>query len=138
MGTMYIGIDFDGTIVEHCYPEIGKPVPGAFKWMKEFQAAGAKLILWTMRSDDPKNGNTLTDAVEFCRKHGIEFFGVNINPTQHTWTSSRKAYCHVYIDDAAFGCPLKESPRMGGRPMVDWDSVGPAVMKMLEPEAAGV
>jgi len=48
---MYICIDFDGTIVDHRFPEIGPPVPGAVEWMLRFQEAGAKLILFTMRSD---------------------------------------------------------------------------------------
>ncbi len=48
---MKVAIDFDGTIVEHKFPEVGKPVPGAIEWMKKWQDAGAQLILWTMRSD---------------------------------------------------------------------------------------
>jgi hypothetical protein len=126
-----IAVDFDGTIADHRYPDIGQEVPGAFRYLKEFQERGCKLVLWTMRSDCPENGPTLTDAVEFCRQHGIEFFGVNHNPEQGDWTSSPKAYAHLYIDDAAFGCPLRENPRMGGRPFVDWSIVGPAVLAKL-------
>ena len=126
-----VAVDFDGTIVEHVFPDIGKPVPGAFKWLKKIQKAGARLILWTMRSDGQSSGDVLTQAVEFCAKHGIEFFGVNQNPEQK-WSTSPKAYAHIYIDDAAFGCPLVESKRCGGRPMVDWDAVGPKVVEMIE------
>jgi hypothetical protein len=119
-----ICVDFDGTIVEHRYPDIGAPVPGAIRWLKEFQAAGAKLILWTMRSDGREDGqNPLAEAVDYCRKNGVEFWGINTNPEQIGWTSSPKAYAPLYIDDAAFGCPLRESARVGGRPMVDWDIV---------------
>jgi len=53
---MYICIDFDGTIVEHRFPDVGSPVPGALEWMIEFQEAGAKLILFTMRSDGGRLG----------------------------------------------------------------------------------
>jgi hypothetical protein len=127
---MIIAIDFDGTIVDHCYPEIGEPVPDAFYWLKRFQDAGAKLILWTMRNDSEASGPVLTDAVEFCRKCGVEFWGVNANPDQ-TWSKSPKAYANVYIDDAAIGCPLASNPRMGGRPYVDWDKVGPMVVDEL-------
>jgi hypothetical protein len=133
---MIIAIDFDGTIVEHEYPEIGAPVPGAIRWMKEFQQAGAKLILWTMRSDSEKSGPTLTQAVDYLRSNGIELFGVNGNPSQNAWTASPKAYAHLYIDDAACGCPLRESAAMGGRAMVDWDVVGPLVMQKLEAACA--
>lgn len=126
---MYIAIDFDGTIVDHQFPEIGEPVAGAFEYMRLFQEAGAALILWTMRSDTDNAGPVLSDAVNFCLSHGIEFAHVNENPQE--WTSSPKAYAHVYIDDAAYGCPLRENPRSGGRQVVDWEIVGPAVLEMI-------
>lgn len=128
---MIIAIDFDGTIVEHEFPEIGNPVPGAFRWMREFIDAGAKLILYTMRSDTDRSGDVLSQAVEFCRDNGIEFWGVNENPEQREWTSSPKVYAKIYIDDAAMGCPLKPSAKMGGRDYVDWDCVGPKVMEII-------
>jgi hypothetical protein len=133
---MLICVDFDGTIVAHEFPDIGAPVPGAFRWMKAWQEAGAKLILWTMRSDGrdgegKENGPVLTDAVEFCRKNGVEFWAVNGNPQQASWTQSPKCFAHLYVDDAAVGCPLRENPKAGGRPMVDWDVVGPKVYEML-------
>ena len=110
-----IGIDFDGTIVEHKYPEIGNPVPGALETMNDLIQQGHKIILWTMRS-----GETLQAAVDYLTAAGIELYGVNRNPDQH-WSSSPKAYCHLYIDDAALGCPLERLPNQ--RPMVYWPSV---------------
>jgi hypothetical protein len=128
-----IAVDFDGTIVDHCFPAIGDPVPGAARWLKRFQEFGAKLILWTMRADGREGGfNPLTEAVEYCRSAGIEFWAVNANPEQAEWTASPKAYAHIYIDDAAFGCPLKENPRADGRPFADWDKIGPAVEDILK------
>jgi len=53
---MIIAIDFDGTIVDHRYPDVGEPCPGSFEWMRKFQAAGAKLILWTMRDMAHESG----------------------------------------------------------------------------------
>lgn len=133
MKPIYIAIDFDGTIAEHRFPEIGAEVPGAFEWMKKFQQAGAKLILWTMRSDGaPRDRDVLTEAVLFCEQKGIVFFGVNENETQHHWTTSPKCYAHIYIDDAALGCPLLPSARPGARPFVDWSIVGPMVMRLLD------
>lgn len=128
---MVIAVDFDGTIAEHVFPRIGKPVPGAFEWMKKWQEAGAQLILWTMRADGQESGDVLTEAVEFCREHGIEFYGVNKNPTQHEWTASPKAYAQIYVDDAAYGCPLIEGDE-GPRWMVDWSIVGPCVLAEIE------
>ena len=69
---MKIAVDFDGTIVEHKYPEIGKPVLFAFDALKELQKRGHKLVLWTYRA-----GQELEQAIEFCKKNGIEFYAVN-------------------------------------------------------------
>lgn len=120
---MYIAVDFDGTCVEHRYPEVGPNVPHAVGVLKDLVAAGHDLILFTMRSGEP-----LQDAVDWFKDHGIPLYGVNTNPTQTEWTQSPKAYAHVYIDDAALGCPLILPPEGATRPYVDW----PAVRTHLE------
>ena len=90
-----IAIDFDGTIVEHEYPKVGKPnVTDAIGWMKKFQEAGAKLILFTMRSNNDDN-NALDEAVDYIKDNGIELDGINTNPGQEEWTSSPKAYAQI-------------------------------------------
>lgn len=132
---MILAIDFDGTIVEHEFPLVGPAVPGAFDWLRKFQDAGARLILWTMRSDggvrnDEKRA-VLSEAILFCRDNGLEFWAHNENPEQKMWTNSPKVYAHRYIDDAGTGCPLVENPKTGGRPYVDWSIVGPLIMAEL-------
>jgi hypothetical protein len=127
---MYICIDFDGTIVDHRFPAVGEPVPGAIEWMKSFVEAGGKIILFTMRSDTGPENDHLTQAVNFIESNGVELYGVNHNPTQGRWTTSPKAYGHVYIDDAAYGCPMIH-PDDFNRPCVDWSIVGPDVKRML-------
>ena len=114
---MYIAIDFDGTCVTHDYPRIGKEI-GATEVLKRLVEAGHKLILNTMRSD-----KELQDAVNWFKKNGIELYGVNENPAQKRWTNSPKVYAHMYIDDAALGCPLINAPELSNRPFVDWDSI---------------
>ena len=114
---MYIAVDFDGTCVTHDYPRIGKEI-GATEVLKRLVEAGHKLILNTMRSD-----KELQDAVNWFKKNGIELYGVNENPTQKRWTNSPKVYAHMYIDDAALGCPLINAPELSNRPFVDWDSI---------------
>ena len=69
---LLIAVDFDGTIVEDAYPNIGKPQLFAFDTMKRLQNDGHRLILWTYRS-----GNKLNEAVAFCSKNGIEFYAIN-------------------------------------------------------------
>ena len=120
---MYICIDFDGTIVDHAFPEIGKPVPGAIEWIKKLQEKGAKIILFTMRSDGQQYGDVLTHAVDYLKQNGIELYGINRNPDQDSWTTSPKAYGQLYIDDAAVGCPMIH-PIGFFLPCVDWSIAG--------------
>lgn len=101
---MIIAVDFDGTIVEHMYPRIGRELPYAIRTLKEFKERGDKVILLTMRS-----GPELAEAVQFCKNLGFEFTYVNDNPEQKVWTESRKVYAQLYIDDAALGAPLEDS-----------------------------
>lgn len=91
---MIIAIDFDGTIVEHKYPQIGKPVPGAFDIMKKWKGRGHKLILWTCRTEE-----LLEEAVEFCRTKGLIFNAVNENIPNSVFTPWPKVYADLYIDD---------------------------------------
>ena len=114
---MYIAIDFDGTCVTHDYPRIGKDI-GAVTVLKRLVEAGHKLILNTMRS-----GKELQDAVNWFNENGIELYGANENPTQKRWTQSPKVYAHLYIDDAALGCPLRMNSNLSDRPFVDWEVV---------------
>lgn len=93
---MVIAVDFDGTIVKHKFPAIGKEIPYAIKTLKLFQEKGHKLILWTYRA-----GKDLDAAVEFCRKRGLVFHAVNNNFDGEDFdnTYSRKIYADIYIDD---------------------------------------
>jgi hypothetical protein len=126
-----IGLDFDGTCVTHEFPKVGQEI-GAVPVLKELVEAGYKLILWTMRSDEREqlaarngqpleNPNPLTDAVNWFAQHEIPLYGIQRNPTQDSWTSSPKAYCHIYIDDAALGAPLIHPEE--GKPHIDWQAV---------------
>lgn len=114
---MIIGIDFDGTCVTHDYPNVGKDI-GAVPILKELSELGHQFVLNTMRS-----GKELQDAVDWFNSNGIPLYGVNENPTQKQWTTSPKVYAHLYIDDAALGCPLKINRELSNRPFVDWEQV---------------
>lgn len=97
---MTIAVDFDGTIVTHKYPDIGKEIPFAIHTLKKIQEKGHhKLILWTVRE-----GEYLEEAVEFCRKRGLEFYAVNKNhPEDEDTEGSRKINADIYIDDRNLG-----------------------------------
>ncbi len=97
---MILAIDFDGTIVEHRYPAIGRTRPFAFETLKALQKKNHRLILWSHRS-----GSELDDAVFFCRENGLEFYAVNKNYPEERWdeNDSRKILADIYIDDRNLG-----------------------------------
>lgn len=98
---MKIAIDFDGTIVEHKYPEIGKEIPFAIETIKALQKQKHQLILWTYRS-----GRELDEAVEYCRKNGIEFYAINASYPEEEFDedfASRKIEADIFIDDRNIG-----------------------------------
>ncbi len=98
---MVIAVDFDGTIVEHKYPQIGREIPLAIKTLKRLQSDGHILILWTVRS-----GKLLEDAITFCKQQGIEFYAVNCNYPEETESNiiqCRKINVDLFIDDRNVG-----------------------------------
>lgn len=95
-----IAIDFDGTIVEHAYPAIGKEMLFAFATIKELHKKGHKLILFTYRT-----GSLLVEAVEYCRQNGVEFYAVNKNYPEEDYNENipRKLNVDIFIDDRNVG-----------------------------------
>lgn len=98
---MIIAVDFDGTIVEHRYPDIGPELPFAIETLKRLRDEHHKLILWTVRE-----GRLLDEAVRFCRERGLTFYAVNANypeeSRQHE-TYTRKLKADLFIDDRNLG-----------------------------------
>ena len=115
---MLIAIDFDGTIVEHRYPSIGRELPFAIETLKKMQEEGHRLILWTVRE-----GRLLNEAVQFCRERGLEFYAVNRDyPEEERERNnhfSRKLKVDLWIDDR----------NLGGLP--DWGTIYEMVQHRL-------
>jgi hydroxymethylpyrimidine pyrophosphatase-like HAD family hydrolase len=98
---MLIAVDFDGTIVQHEYPKIGKEIPFAIETLKRLQREQFHLlVLWTMR-----DGKELEEAVEFCRARGLEFYAVNATYPEEIYQDgmSRKVNADLFIDDRSLG-----------------------------------
>ena len=95
-----IAVDFDGTIVEHKYPEIGNVLPFAIHTLKTLQQKGHRIILWSYRT-----GKDLDAAVDFCKDQGLEFYAVNRNYPEEKMNDDigRKVLADVYIDDRNLG-----------------------------------
>ena len=130
---MTIAVDFDGTCVTHDFPKVGKNI-GAEIVLKKLADKGHKIILYTMRSHPsektekagtsgmiPTTNDCLQDAIDWFAKYDSPLYGVNDNPSQHSWTDSPKVYANMYIDDAALGIPLVYNDMSSMmRPYVGW------------------
>ncbi|MBR3612627.1 MAG: hypothetical protein IKL54_04960 [Bacteroidaceae bacterium] len=98
---MIIAVDFDGTIVEHKYPEIGRERPFAITTLKMLIEQRHRLILWTVRK-----GHLLQEAVDWCKERGVEFYAVNKNyPEEQVETDGgySKINAEIFIDDCNLG-----------------------------------
>lgn len=94
-----IAVDFDGTLVEDKFPEIGRPIEATWNMVREAIDKGAKIILWTSRDNE-----RLKAAVEFCTERGLHFDAINDNLDECKIlfnNSTRKVYANEYWDDKA-------------------------------------
>ena len=98
---MTIAVDFDGTIVTHEYPNIGKPIPFAIETLKKLQQEDHhQIILWSCRE-----GDLLKEAVDYCAAKGLGFYAVNSNFPEETAeiVRARKLEADLFIDDRNLG-----------------------------------
>ncbi len=98
---MTIAVDFDGTIVEHRYPEIGDEIAFATDTLKMLQQDQHRLILWTVRE-----GELLEDAIAWCRARGVEFYAINRDYPEEQGVESdfsRKLKVDLFLDDRSLG-----------------------------------
>jgi hypothetical protein len=96
---MIIAVDFDGTLVENKYPEIGKPISRVVDYVQKRHEKGDTIILWTCRM-----GTYLDEAVKFCERNNIPIDIINDNcPKQIDAFESnpRKISADIYLDDKA-------------------------------------
>lgn len=94
---MIIAVDFDGTLCESAWPEIGEANTEIIEELKRRKAGGDKVILWTCRG-----GELLEKAVAWCKEMGIELDAVNENLPERKEKyggDSRKVSADEYWDD---------------------------------------
>ena len=119
-----IGVDFDGTCVTNEYPLIGKSI-GAESFLRALGKQGIKLCLWTCRT-----GDELKQAVDWFKQNNIPLYGVNDNPKYMSWSSGRKVFFDLVIDDISVGIPLIPNTV---KPIVDWKRLAPELfLRIIE------
>lgn len=96
-----VAVDFDGTLVQDNFPDIGEPFEEMFNAMKYLRENGVKVALWTSRNFYGRR-DLLEEAVKFCSEQGLEFDAINENVQEVqelTGEDTRKIYADLYIDD---------------------------------------
>jgi len=132
-----IYLDFDGTVVEHAYPRIGRCNFGSIEVIKKLQDAGHNIILNTYRADI--NDGSLEAALKYINENYLMLIkDVNqintfelkpilihtpfkVHPKPWNW-NLMLSNGEIYIDDIALGMPLKNAVVQKNK-MVDWDIV---------------
>ena len=99
-------VDFDGTLCENRWPNIGPANLELINLLKCARKAGIYLILWTCRE-----GTLLDDALEWCREYGLEFDAANDNlpdVCEAYGANPRKLSATLYLDDRAVHIDRRE------------------------------
>lgn len=94
---LIIAVDFDGTLCEMKFPDIGEANVPLVNALRELKKKGHTLILWTCRE-----GKDLEAAIEWCKLHDLEFTYVNTDDKDIQWEPGRKVVADIYIDDRSF------------------------------------
>lgn len=90
-------VDFDGTLCEDAWPEIGAPKQKIIDTCIRLRQAGHKLIFWSCRE-----GDMAIKAVAWCAQFGLYFDAINANLPERIaqyGTDPRKIGADFYIDD---------------------------------------
>lgn len=94
---MIVVIDFDGTIVEDAYPEIGLLRRNAKEVINRLYEEGNYIVINTCRS-----GAFEIDACTFLEGEGVKYHYINHNPPhliEKFGQDCRKISGDIYIDD---------------------------------------
>lgn len=100
-----IAIDFDGTLCENKFPEIGAANDRLISELIKYKQDNpdVRYILWTCR-DNHTEERHLDKAVAFCKERGLEFDTVNENLPEVKRifnNDTRKVFADLYLDDRA-------------------------------------
>lgn len=92
-------VDFDATLCQWAYPDMGDPEPGAKFFMKQLLHRGLRPIVWTSRMSpeiytlDERN-DTLVRIMDWLEKHEIPYHEIDTG-------DSGKRLALAWVDDRA-------------------------------------
>lgn len=134
---MVIYLDFDGTVVEHAYPNMGRANFGCVEIIKKLQDAGHEIILNTYRADIGEaaltpalklinempyallKDRTIMDSFEM--QPITKVLKSKLHPIDWDWNLHRETGT-IFIDDITPNIPLKPAIMVKGN-IVDWDAI---------------
>lgn len=114
-----VAVDFDGTLVDSRYPDIGPTVPYALEVVKKLIESGIDVVIYTVR-----DGQALRDAEKWCKDNGLKIAGANYHPARDygpTFPPS-KLDADLFIDDKNLCTPLTKVIGFK-RHCVDWQEI---------------
>lgn len=91
-----IAVDFDGTIVEHKFPEIGTIKGNVVDRIREWYEQGHTICIWTCRTE-----KYAEEAQQFLYDNNIPYHFFNENPNCSFDDNCRKILANIYLDDRA-------------------------------------
>lgn len=101
MAIKIAAVDFDGTVVENAWPEVGKLRPDAREGLQFLKDRGFSIVIWTVRG-----GDRLQQAKDFLDKERLPYDFVNENDPRVESFMDRlpypKIFASMYIDDSAW------------------------------------
>lgn len=96
-----IAIDFDGTIVDNEYPEIGEVKDGAREFINMLKEEGYRVVIWTCRDNEE-------EIKEFLDENNVQYDAFNSNDAiseeemnELGFEDTRKIGADIVIDDRA-------------------------------------
>lgn len=113
---MIISVDFDGTIAENAWPEIGQPIPGAIQALRQLHRDGHKIIINSCRAGAPERL-----MKQWLTVNRIPYDAINENLLERIeqyGEDCRKISADVYIDDKGLFC------------RIDWPAIVSAIKRM--------
>lgn len=96
---LIVAIDFDGTIVDNGFPEVGTPMPYAADMIRKLHADGCYIIIWTCRYTPEHIG----EMVEYLNDSNIPYHKINENADFLDFKPYPKIFYNILIDDRMLG-----------------------------------
>lgn len=93
----YIYVDFDGTLCRFSYPDLGPPMPGAQRFMRELKKRGFNAVIFSSRCSaeiytDEERAQSIEKFAKWLNHHDIPYHSIDTG-------NNGKPVGLAYVDD---------------------------------------